>query len=303
MNEQFPPPRFPQPGPAGELPQNNCCGFPKLNVRRVAPARLQHFSPDAFVSPNASISRGLHDDNYVAPGAMRSNYPAFDQNDDSISQVANTTNYPTNVNDVDGWIDELDVNRVDTPHPMISGISSDVQMAWLVQQSLPRVQIPDFDGSPILWVEFITKFRDMVHLPAYLTDSQRKTYLLQHVKGKAKRAVRGFANNSHGYVLALKRLKFMFGQKSTIAKAIMNNITQGKMLESDDHAGLEDFYYSISDCLVTLRQLNYASDIFSSETLRLVVSRLPVKLHNRWAEHCFSIRRKNADPNLIDLED
>ena len=206
-------------------------------------------------------------------------------------------------NDVDAWIDELDINRVDTPFGIARGITQDVTMAWLVQQTLPRIQIPEFDGSPLLWVEFVTKFRDMVHNPVYLNDCQRKNYLLQSLRREAKRAVRGFSNDGKGYVLSLKRLKFLFGQKSKIAEAALTKVTQGKILDSDDHAGLSEFYYTISDCLVMLDELRYDSDLFSSDTLRQAAKRLPLKLHNKWAEHCLAIRRRNEDPNLIHLGD
>ena len=318
-NEQFFRPRIPPSLQEVRRPQRSDPGqvsrSATFTLQRVAPTRLQYFSPDAYVSPNPSGNRSYRNDIHAPmtrdnqsvidmyPRDPRcADFPMFDRHDDNISQAA-TTVHPTCGNDVDGWIDELDVSRVNTPHPITSGITPDVTMAWLVQQSLPRVQIPDFDGSPTLWVEFVSKFKDMVHDPAYLTDSQRKTYLLQHVKGKAKRAVQGFANDSRGYVLALKRLKYMFGQKSVIAKATLTKITQGKQLESDDRAGLEEFYYSISDCLVTLRQLNYASDVYSSDTLRLAAKRLPTRLHYKWGEYCLFIRKRNAEPSLIDLED
>ena len=35
------------------------------------------------------------------------------------------------------------------------------------------------------------------------------TYLLQHLKGEARRAVKGFSNDDRGYVLYLKRFKFL----------------------------------------------------------------------------------------------
>ena len=176
-------------------------------------------------------------------------------------------------------------------------------MTWLIQQTLPRIQIPDFDGSPLLWVEFVTKFRDIVHNPAYLNDVQHKTYLLQHLKGEAKRAVRGFTNDSKGYVLALKQLKFLFGQKSKIAQAVLAKVTQGKVLDSNDQAGLSEFYFTISDCLVMLDQLRYDSDLYSSDTLRQATKRLPVNMHTKWAEHSLKIRRGGSEPNLVHLGD
>ena len=115
------------------------------------------------------------------------------------------------INDVDSWIDQLCVSG--TQAHTAAAITPDVQMAWLVQQSLPRNQIPTFDGSPSKWVDFITKFRDIVHNQQYLNDRQRCMYLLQHLQSNAERAVKGFANDCHGYALSLKRLKFLFGQK------------------------------------------------------------------------------------------
>ena len=67
-------------------------------------------------------------------------------------------------------------------------------------------------------------------------------------------------------------------------------IMYGKDVEDNDDAGLNELYYSVSDCLVTLRQLNYASDIYSSDTLRQVVTCLPRRLRNKWSEKSISIQ-------------
>ena len=103
-------------------------------------------------------------------------------------------------------------------------------------------------------------------------------------------------------MLSLKRLKFMFGQKSKIAQAVLEKITRGKVIARDDTNGTLEFYYTLSDCLVTLRQLNYASDLYSSDTLRLAVQRLPKNLQMKWAENSLKIRDRWEEPNLIHLE-
>ena len=46
-------------------------------------------------------------------------------------------------------------------------------MAWLLQQSLPRIQVPIFDGNPLHWVEFMTKYKKMIHDQAYLINNQK----------------------------------------------------------------------------------------------------------------------------------
>ena len=173
-------------------------------------------------------------------------------------------------------------------------------MAWLVQQYLPKVQLPTFDGAALDWVEFIVKFRDVVHNQPYLSDNQRNQLLLQHLREEAKSAVKGYANDPHGYVMSLKTLKYLFGQRSTVARATLSRVTKGKSIGNDDVRGLSDFYYSINECLVTLKQLNYVADLYSSDTLRQAVERLPPKLLMKWSERSLVIRR-SEEPNLIHL--
>ena len=50
-----------------------------------------------------------------------------------------------------------------------------ITMSRMVQQALQRIQIPFFDGSPSIWVEFIVKFRYLVHQQKHLTNIQRIT--------------------------------------------------------------------------------------------------------------------------------
>ena len=107
-----------------------------------------------------------------------------------------------------------------------------------------------------------------------------------------------FEVTRRGYIISLKRPKFLFGQKSKIAQVTLHKVTHGKVIQNEDIAGLMEYYYCISDCLVTLRLLNYESDLHSSGTLRQAARRLPSRLHTKWAEHCLRIRRKE-EPSLV----
>lgn len=53
---------------------------------------------------------------------------------------------------------------------------------------------------------------------------------------------------------------------------------------------------------MTLRKLNYVSDLYSTDILRQACRRLPPKLLYRWAEHCLGIRSRRCEPNLTHLE-
>ena len=36
-------------------------------------------------------------------------------------------------------------------------------MAWLLQQNLPRIEIPTFNELRLKWVEFVIEFKEIVH--------------------------------------------------------------------------------------------------------------------------------------------
>ena len=172
---------------------------------------------------------------------------------------------------------------------------------WFVQQGLPRIKIPWFDGSPTHYVEFITSFRDLVHNQGYLSTLQRFIYLHQNVRSEVKRSIQGFRNDYEGYVMALKRIKSMFGQRSRIAEAVIARVVEYKPISNRDETSLTEFYYTLGDCLVTLRKLNYVSDLYSTDILRQACKKLPQYLLSKWAEHCLTLRR-TCEPNLTHLE-
>ena len=131
--------------------------------------------------------------------------------------------------------------------------------------------------------------------------SRKLIYLHDFLEGEPMSAIRGFPDNWSGYVLSLKTLKFMFGQRTNIAQATLGKVIRCKQIQDEDDAGLNEFFYTVNECIVTLRQLNYASDINSSDTLRQAAGKLPIHLQRKWAEQCWKIR-KSDEPNMLHFQ-
>ena len=150
---------------------------------------------------------------------------------------------------VDAWIDTLDplAEPFSTGPSATSVTSVDVTMQWLVHQQLPKLEVPIFDGSPIKWIDFIVKFKDLIHDKLPLSWAQRRSYLVQHLSGEPKCSVEAFTNEYRGYVLTLKRLKYMYGQRVKIAQSHISKVTKGKQIYSDDTNGLARFYFAITE--------------------------------------------------------
>ena len=62
-----------------------------------------------------------------------------------------------------------------------------------------------------------------------------------------------------------------------------------------------EFYYSLGDYIITPRQLNYESDIYSTDTLRQTICSIPSKFYPQWGEHCLSLSRVR-ELILVDME-
>ena len=81
-------------------------------------------------------------------------------------------------NEVDTWIDLLNLDEVEVKPEIQQMLNSEMSMKWFIQQSLPRMEVPKFDGSPIKWVDFITKFKELVNDQPYLNNNQKFIYLI-----------------------------------------------------------------------------------------------------------------------------
>ena len=78
--------------------------------------------------------------------------------------------------------------------------------------------------------------------------------------------------------------------------------TQGPPLQLNDDIAVVEFYYTINDCLFTLRIPSYVVDPYIIDTLCLLVKRLSSDLRRKWAERSITIRGRGAEPNLLHIE-
>ena len=206
------------------------------------------------------------------------------------------------LNKVDSWIDMLNANYISKTYKSPTTASSDIPMMWLLQQSLPRMEVPKFNGNPMKWVEFVIKFKELAQDQVYLIVNQRFIFLMQHMDDEAKRAIQVFLTNKNGYILALKRLKYIYICFDISLKLVKHTHPSLQyQISNDDDKSLLEYYYKMSNCVVALKQSNYVYDPHGTVVLRQTIKRLPSIFHYRWTKHCFKIRR-HKEPSLTDLE-
>ena len=203
---------------------------------------------------------------------------------------------------IDAWIDELEIGAETARSTPTSPSDLGEALARLeMGRDLPRIELPVFDGSPLTWPRFVEQFHAQVHSRCGLDDTRRMDLLQSHVKGEAKRLIEGLGFSSRNYALALKELKFAFGHRIAVARAHIGTITKGNVIAAGDPIALRNFYVLVRDCIATLGQMNYVSEISSGDVLQRTACRIPFDKRVKWNDYIRNICRIR-EPSLTDLE-
>ena len=170
------------------------------------------------------------------------------------------------------------------------------------KNTLPRRQVPIFDGNPLSYCTFMRAFETVIE--SNESDSGGRLYYLeQHTSGRAREIVRScmYLNPGEGYSKAKKLLEARFGQKHNIAMAYVDQLTNGPYIKAEDAESLEGFSILLSSCISTLKAIGYLNKIEGPDNVRKIIERLPPKLQSSWRDNADRIL--NADKREVCIED
>ena len=188
---------------------------------------------------------------------------------------------------------DIFINRLKDGHETVFETSFndsrlDSSMALLraqEQQRLPPLELSVFTGKPIEWPTFIERFRDQIHNKTTLTDSDRMAYLYQTLDGEAKKAVESLGVTGRSYPMALKTLKRLFGNPSSVASAYLTSMLDSPYVTPNDRQGLRDYFYRVKACTTWCVKMGQSAILQTPEYLSRATMRLPMNLIVKWYEH------------------
>ncbi|KAL9972903.1 hypothetical protein ACROYT_G019294 [Oculina patagonica] len=193
------------------------------------------------------------------------------------------------------WVQQLCDGKSSAP----SNRTNTGEMKSVFPRSLPKLELPRFDGNPLKWPTFIFLFKCLVH-DQPLTDTQRMTHLQRALAGNAKKAVGGMLTHGHLYREALKELEEQFGSEESVAGAYLKTIVDHPEVCEDNFAQLRSFYNTLHVAVSTLKSVSYEHDLAATDNLRRAVQKLPETLKTRWGEKRVETLPKTA--TLADLD-
>lgn len=161
--------------------------------------------------------------------------------------------------------------------------------------SLPTRDIPIFEGDPFQYKAFIKAFEQGVEDKANGVDCLY--YLEQFTRGQPKELVRSCQHMSpeRGYIVAKGLLKENFGNEYKIATAYIEKALSWSTIKSEDVRALQAYALFLCGCCNVMEELHFMQELDIPTNMKVVISRLPFKLRERWRAKAHDIWEASND--------
>ena len=161
---------------------------------------------------------------------------------------------------------------------------------------LPEVVVAKFSGDPLEYNSFVRSFDSRI-ASRTSDESERLYYLEQYTSGTPREMVRSCMHmtSGMGYIEARKRLDRRFGDKFLLAQAYLKRLEFWPVIRSDDVERLDEFITFLVGCCNAMTCSNSIKELDYPTSLRLIVSKLPGYLQDRWVRTADSIFHSDGD--------
>lgn len=160
-------------------------------------------------------------------------------------------------------------------------VSSHQQQYLQRHASLPKLQLPKFDGQFTEWQSWWDKFNAVVHESSLPTIS-KFTYLQSLLRGDAANCIKGLSLTEANYNIACSSLKERFGRPERIVFSHIQELLNLQITGADTEA-LWTMYDSLQGHIRSLEALDISGTTYGVILTPLVLHRLPESVRLEWA--------------------
>ena len=139
---------------------------------------------------------------------------------------------------------------------------------------LPKLSLPTFSGSPLLWQNFWDSFEAAVHNNPSLTVVEKFNYLWAQLEGEAARTVGGFPLTNANYEQSISLLKARFGKQQQIINAHMQALLD-LQAPTNTAVSLRELLDTLENYIRGLESLRKQKESFGDFLIPVVFGKLP----------------------------
>lgn len=159
---------------------------------------------------------------------------------------------------------------------------------------LPQRDVPVFCGDPLDFRSFLKAFEHTVD--SKTDNSADKLYFLeQYTRGEPQDLVKSCHHMPPdcGYQEAMHLLEDRYGNALKIATAFMDRVFKWPQIKSEEAQALNTFSLFLVSCRNALQDVDYMDELDNPTNMRVVISKLPYKIRERWRALAFEIQELN----------
>ena len=161
--------------------------------------------------------------------------------------------------------------------------------------NLPQREVPVFSGDPFEFLPFLKAFEHIIHSRTD-NDEDRLYYLEQFTSSEPRELVRSCQHMSaqQGYNEARRLLTYHYGNEYKIAAAYVDKALKWPQVKAEDAKSLHSFSIFLTGCNNVMKNMEYLEEMNSPSNLRIVLSKLPFRLRERWRVIAFDIQEREG---------
>ena len=149
---------------------------------------------------------------------------------------------------------------------------------------LPDLSVPIFSGEPLEYASFMRSFDSCVASRTN-DDNERLYFFEQFTTGTPRELVRScmMMPPQLGYVEVRRKLDERYGDTFHVAQCYLKRLEKWPAISRDDTKKLDELTTFLIGCRNTMLSTESIKELDYPTSLRLIVSKLPIFLQDRWA--------------------
>lgn len=163
------------------------------------------------------------------------------------------------------------------------------------QSSLPKQQLPVFDGTDITEYKIFKRNFERLIEKKCSSDADRLCYLEQYTTGAVQKLVKSCVHSdpSEAFSRAKALLDKEFDNEHKVAAAYLQTLHEWTVIKTEDVAALQDLYSFLLKCNNYLEDSSPFNQINNPQEIHGIVMKLPYKLREGWRRRTFHMHEES----------
>lgn len=159
-------------------------------------------------------------------------------------------------------------------------VNTQQNLPLTLENRLPELELPKFDGTPMNWLAFKDQFEAVVHTRVDIPDIRKLQYLRSCLSGEPERMIESFSITTANYASAWKTLTETYNQQRLIISQVMTKMLDIRQTQYDNLNGLRYMRDTVRVCINALK--HFEIDIADQFLVHTLVNKFDSAARLKW---------------------